>query len=52
MKRVANKIGCFRGQINPHFISAQALSFCWGSCAWWGLLSFPYPGHEIILVLE
>jgi hypothetical protein len=29
MERVANKIGCFQGQVNPHFISAPALSFCW-----------------------
>jgi len=31
MERVANKIGCFRGQVNPHFISAPALLFCWGA---------------------
>ncbi len=29
MERVANKIGCFQSQVNPHFISAPALSFCW-----------------------
>ncbi len=29
MERVANKIGCFQGQVDPHFISAPALSFCW-----------------------
>ena len=31
MERVANKIGCFRSQVNPHFISPLALSFCWGA---------------------
>jgi hypothetical protein len=29
IERAANKICCFRSQINPHFISAPPLSFCW-----------------------